>query len=350
MGALAALLALSAAAPALAQDAEDADATAAATVDTGRPATTLRVVTYNVEHWKRHFLINKLRRESRANPTWPPEMRDLLDEFQYEGEEESWEVARVLLDPALRPDVLVTQESAAQDDLDFWNRKFMDGYFGTVYQFKTNTDRDQHLAIFLRQGFKLVKVQEYADVPDVGDVNSLTDKLYARGLSMALVETPTGHRVWVGTTHFKSKSGNSVAVAKWRNAECAHAHGELAKLAKSAEAQGVVMAGDWNDEIGINAFERPAGGDAASLVVGPPADGLTLLTRALADKGEVSFWGGYLGRNRSFIDHAVAGGPVAATATNARVFRNDLAEVASDHLPVSVDFDLSKLPPMGRPQ
>ena len=45
-----------------------------------------------------------------------------------------------------------------------------------------------------------------------------------------------------------------------------------------------MLLGDMNDSLGMDEYEPEGGGDAIMNLVGPPADGLILLTKPLADQ------------------------------------------------------------------
>lgn len=324
-------------------------------------AEVVTVATYNVENWRTHFLGYKLREatlvpDAEANA-------ELIRSLRESNDEDNWEVSKVLLDPAFSPDVVVFQEAAAKEDLEFFNRRWLNNAYATVHVFATNTGRDQHLAIFLKPGFTVVRYAEqyHLDVdPDpasrvaAGADDPRTPptsrpgaalpefKLFARGPGFALVRTPGGREMWVGNTHQKSKSGNSVPVAAWRARESKRTHEILLDLKKSAP---VVFMGDFNDELGLQEFEAEAGGSAPELIVGPEGSGLALVTRELSEKGDFTFNGYFRARNRTFIDHIVTSADLLPAVTEVKVFRNVWTEAASDHLPVFVRLDLSKLPP-----
>jgi len=301
------------------------------------PDAPIRVVTYNVEHWRQNFLAHKVWPTSQ--PSWPADLVDLVGRERREDDEENWEVARVLLHPDVRPDILVVQEGPEQRDLNYFNTQFLRGYFETLHVFPTNTGRGQQVAMLLRPGFRVREYrQDFHMEPDPRDENPTADRLFARGPAFAKVRAPSGREFWVGTNHAKSKAGNSPAATRWRNAEARRTREIIAQLRREGPAE-LIFLGDLNDEVGIQAFEQEAGGSAIDLLVGGTGpDALTLLTRELSDRGAISYHGGRRGRYRSFIDHAVATPELADAVRAVRVFTGDVADVASDHYPVVVEI------------
>lgn len=294
----------------------------------------LRIMTYNVENFRQNFLafaVNKT-----TQPDWPPAALELIARERREDDEENWEVARVILD--VQPDIWLLQEGCAKNDLEYFNREFLKNYFETVHIFKTNTDRVQNTAILLKPGFKVLEFREnYHQEPDTGDTNPEFDKLFARGPGFALVQAPNGTKFWVGTNHAKSKAGeNGVAVTKWRNAEASRTNAILNEL-RQAGPKEIFFLGDMNDELGMDQYEKEVGESAIELIVGKGETAVELLTKSLVERGEISFGGYRRGQNRSFIDHAFATPEAAKWVTKTWVYRDGLADVASDHYPVVVD-------------
>jgi hypothetical protein len=298
-----------------------------------KPAGTIRLMTYNVENWRLIFQPRKVLMTTQ--PGLPEDVVDVVKRARSKADEENWEAARTILN--VQPDIWVFQEGCEADDLNFFNTQFLGGYFETVHVFKTNTERGQNTGILCRPGFKVLQFKEgYADEPDVNDVNPYTDKLFARGPGFALIRAPDGSTFWVGTNHGKSKGGNSVEVTKWRNAEAARTNQIINDLRKAGPPQ-VFFLGDMNDELGVQEFEQEAGGSAIELTAGKGNGQLVVLTKKLSEDGEISFGGYRSGRYRSFIDHAFATPEAARWVKAVDVFREDLADVASDHYPVYVD-------------
>jgi hypothetical protein len=306
----------------------------------------IRIATYNVENWRWSFEAFKLSRRVKDNPDWPPEFIELIDRSRREDDEENWEVARVILDPSMRPDVLLIQESCSQSDLNYFNTQFLDGFFEYIHVFKTNTGRNQHLAVMARRGLRVVEVREdYHQTPDEPDVNTNSDRLFARGPGFVLFETPGGRRIWVGTNHQKSRGFNreagetGVTSAKWRGAESDETHRIIQSLRRAGPAE-VVFAADVHDELGVQEFESEAGGSALERLAGSGPDALVVATRSLAESGQITFHGQRSSRYKSFIDHVLLTPEAARWMTDIRVVTGPMADVASDHYPVVVDLKL----------
>jgi endonuclease/exonuclease/phosphatase family metal-dependent hydrolase len=165
--------------------------------------------------------------------------------------------------------------------------------------------------------------------------NDRGDRLFARGPAFCLVETPAGNKLWIGTTHQKSKSGNSVEVTKWRNREAARTREIILELEKQ-DPHPVMLLGDYNDELGIQEYELEGGGDVIANMLGDPADGLHLATRRLALDGAISFGGYWFSNHRSLIDHVIVTRELKDKVRDVYVYQAGLARVASDHYPVVV--------------
>ena len=295
------------------------------------------LATYNIEHFEDAFTQHRLTRDKAVNDNSDPLLKELLEEERRQNEEDQWEVSQVIADPAFNPDVLVIQESCTQSNLRYFNKRWLNGAYETVIVFPSNTDRNQHVGIMLKPGFKvLARKDTYREEKDpVG--NDRGGLLFARGPAFVLVETPSGYRFWVGTTHQKSKSGNNVEVTAWRNREAFRTHEIMKELANSGPDD-VLLLGDMNDELGVDEFEKDpkSGGDTIANLIGPADDGFVLMTEDLAKSGEQSFGGYWTTKYRSFIDHAVATPTMKDQFEGASVFRGSLAAAASDHYPVIV--------------
>jgi endonuclease/exonuclease/phosphatase family metal-dependent hydrolase len=301
---------------------------------TGKNA--IRLMTYNVENWNHTFLPRAVLATTR--PGLPDDVVEVLKNADKKKDEELWEVARTVID--VQPDIWVMQEGCKAADLNYFNTQFLGGYFETVHVFATNTERDQNTGILIRPGFKVLEFREdYHNEPDKDHVNPLFDKLFARGPGFALIQAPDGTKFWVGTNHEKSKSGNSVEVTKWRNAEGRRVNEIINELSDKGPKQ-VFFLGDMNDELGYQEYEQEAGGSGTDLIAGKGKGELTVLTKKLAESGAISFGGYRRSQYRSFIDHAFATPEAAKWVTNVSVFRGDLADVASDHYPVYVDVNV----------
>lgn len=328
------------------------------------------VATYNVEHFESHFEGHRLRKlAGRAAPgpaadgTRPdapgraptredaersaaggePEpksaqeldLKQLIDDLKHQNDEDNWEVAEVITDNRFSPDVLVIEEGCSQENLEYFNDRWLRKAYGTVITFPTNTTRGQHLCMLLKPGFRVIERKDQYYLEKDPDGNDRADRLFARGPAFALVETPGGYRFWAGVTHQKSKSGNNLDVTRRRLGEAARTHQIMQEPRKRGPAD-VILLGDMNDELGLDGFEQQAGADAVATLVGPPADGFALATRPLVDAKENSFGGYWNPKFRSLIDHVVVTPEMKDRIADVKVFRLNVARVASDHFPVYV--------------
>ena len=304
-------------------------------------AETITLGTYNVEHFNENFLGHRIATSQPALAN-DPVVKELLDKVKTENDEDNWEVAQVILDPKFNPDVLVIQEGCQQKDLEFFNKRWLNEAYTTLITFPTNTDRDQHLNMLLKPGFKVIERRDrYYLEPDTIP-NPRGQRLFARGPAFVLIESPSGYRFWVGTTHQKSKSGNSAEVTQWRNREAKRTHEIMKELASSTAVKDVILLGDMNDELGMQEFELEGGGDAIANLVGPESDGFTLATKPLVDQGKQSFGGYWNTRFRSFIDHAVISKDMKDQVEDVQVIDWGLAPAASDHYPVMIKIHSDK--------
>ncbi len=303
---------------------------------TAREADTVRIATYNIENWRDHFQAFR-DRDKPAPATEEGRLARRVERFQ--NDEDNWEIAQVFLDPKFDPDIVVFQEGCSLDDAKYFNREWLDGMFETVVIFRSNSGRGQELGLLMKPGFKLIETADgFHELPDEGDLNPRSDRLFARGPAFALVETPNGNRLWIGTTHQKSKGGNSVEVTKWRNAEADATRRIMFELAERAP---VMLLGDMNDELGFQEYEKEAGGDTMAILAGRhdrnPQNDLEVLTEDLAEQNVITYTGYWRDRYRSFIDHVVATPNVVDAVADVGVYDSAWARVASDHLPVWVD-------------
>lgn len=304
---------------------------------------TIRFATYNVEHFNDHFRGFHMEQAAATQPA-NPETSDLISFIKRANNENQWEVAQVINDPAFSPDVLAIEEGPQQSDLDFFNRKWLNSMYATAIVFPTNSTYHQSVCLLLKPGFKILdRRDQYYKEPDPGH-NARGDALFARGPAFLLVQAPIGYTFWVGVTHQKSKSGNSLEVTQWRNREAKRTHEIIKELEHSAHPD-VILLGDMNDALGADEYEKDptSGGDAMATLVGPAADGFVLATQPLAAKGENSFHGYFNPKYRELIDHAVVTPEMAPRVKTVEVFRsNPFTSVASDHFPVLVTIDARK--------
>jgi endonuclease/exonuclease/phosphatase family metal-dependent hydrolase len=312
-------------------------------------AETFTVATYNIEHFEGLFEAYRLSKLPGVKDDPNPVLKEMVEEERRQNTEDQWEVATVIRDASFDPDVLVIQEGCTQSNLRYFNKQWLDGKYEAAVVFPTNTDRNQHLGVMLKPGFKiLARRDRYHQEKDVVP-NDRGNLLFARGPAFVLIETPSGYRCWVGVTHQKSKSGNSVEVTAWRNREAKRTHEIMRELARSGP-EDVILLGDMNDEIGEDEFEKDpkSGGDTIATLVGPREHGFVLVTEQLARSGEISFGGYQNSKYRGFIDHAVTTPGMKDQIEGVSVFKGGLAPAASDHYPVIVKIR-SDEPAKGRP-
>jgi endonuclease/exonuclease/phosphatase family metal-dependent hydrolase len=302
-----------------------------------RAQETFTVATYNIEHFESAFEEYRLSKDPAVKNDPNPVLKEMLQEERRQNEEDQWEVAQVILDKEFSPDILVIEEGCSQSNLRYFNKRWLNNAYEAAIVFPTNTDRNQNLGLLLKPGFRiLARKDKYHEEKDTV-ANERGNLLFARGPAFVLIQTPGGYKVWVGVTHQKSKSDNSVEVAAWRNREAKRTHEIMKELAKSGPDD-VILLGDMNDDLGEDQFEKDpkSGGDAIASLVGPPADGFVLATEKLAKSGEISFGGYWNPKFRSFIDHVVTTPGMKDQIEDVHVFKGSVASVASDHFPVIV--------------
>lgn len=294
----------------------------------------IRIGTYNVENWRESFQADTLS----TQPAITQALGDaeIIRRIRKEDDEDNWEVAQVIQDPAFNPDILVFQEGCNAEQLEKFNKRWLNGAYETLIVYPSNTGRNQHIGMLLKPGFKVIeKRDQYFNEPDPVP-NPRGEKLFARGPAFALIETPSKYRLWVGTNHQKSKSGNDVEVTKWRNREAARTNQIINEISRSSGVDDVIFLGDMNDELHYQEFEQEAGGDTISTLVGSGNDKLILATEKLSESGAVSFGGYWNGMHRSFIDHILATPSMKDQLGEPAVITGGLAKVASDHYPVVI--------------
>lgn len=309
---------------------------------------TITVATYNIEHFNSRFEGYRLSKLPEAQSS--ELVKDLVEAERRQNEEDQWEISQVISDPAFNPDVLVIEEGCTESNLKYFNKRWLNEAYQTIVVFPTNTDRNQHLGMMLKPGFKIVdRKDRYFEDKDAIP-NERGDRLFARGPAFCLIETPSGYRFWVGVTHQKSKSDNSVEVTAWRNREARRTH-EIMRELQKAGPDDVILLGDMNDEVGIGEYEDDpkSGGDTIVTLVGPPEDGFVLATEQLAKSGEITFGGYWNTRHRGFIDHVVTTPSMNDQVEKVAVFKTGFAPVASDHYPVYVKLR-SDAPPVEKPK
>lgn len=319
---------------------------------TGAPAETFTVGTYNIERFNENFEAHRLSTQPVAKDE---KTKDLVSALRKKNDEDNWEIAQVILDPKFNPDILVIEEGCDHGDLTFFNRRWLNGAYETLVTFPTNTDRNQNLNLMMKKGFKILERKDkyYLEPDSVG--NQRGSRLFARGPSFVKVKTPGGYVFWVGVTHMKSKNVGTIAsgeqpadgketaetrkakidATEWRNREAKRTHAIIKELEKAGPAD-VMLLGDMNDAVGLDEYEKEGGGDAIANLLGPPAEGLILVTKPLSDAGQYSFNGYFRDRYRELIDHVVTTKSMKNQIEDVQIIKEGMAPVASDHFPVMV--------------
>lgn len=305
----------------------------------------IRIGTYNVQHWASKFDTRKLAEWAKTQPR-SDELNEMVRTERNQDDKDNWMVATTILSPEFNPDIMFFQEGCNQEDLEYFNKKWLKGAYETLLVFPSNSGRDQNVGMMLKPGFKVLEKRDqyYLEKDSVpkdflkGDYDgpaAAENRLFARGPAFVKVQSPSGYVFWVGTNHQKSKSGNNLDVTKWRNREAARLHEIIKEIEKAGPAD-VVFGGDLNDELGYQEFEQQAGGDSIAMIVGAPEAGIQCVTKPLVDKGEISFGGYFNDRYRSFIDHMFVTRSLKDRVAGVSVIRSGVAPAASDHYPVLV--------------
>jgi hypothetical protein len=353
------------------------------------------VASYNIENFHANFSGHRMTIAARKEPLSDNKARIARDELIREevarNEEDQWEIAETITDPAFDPDIMLIQEGPLQGDLEYFNRRWLKGKYETVIQLPTNVnpDRPQTLCVMMKPGFTIVDRKDQYHKEEDTVPNDRGNRLFARGPSFLKVRTPGGYEFWVGNTHQKSKgvrlppkaatgpaaveAGDDAApdetaadatppakdetqsqvrtrmereAAEWRFRESARTH----QIIKELEALGpadVMLVGDMNDDVGMDKNEKLLGSDGIAVLIGPPEAGLTLVTQKLEDANEFSYGGYWKPRYRSLIDHVIVTAAMKDQIADVSIFRGSLARVASDHYPVVVRVKSDPVTPGG---
>ncbi len=305
--------------------------------DAATTGQTIRVATYNIEHFMRMF----------DQARMPERSRD-MGEF-YRDDEDLYEVARVIKLPTMRPDILAIQECCSQAMLERFNAERLGGAYAFVKVFPGNV-AGQFLGMLARPGFEPLEVRDqyFKDVDPVDDPqvrpakrHAHLDKdnlLFSRGPAFVKFRVPGGKDLWVGVTHAKSKYGNSSAVTRWRFREIERSRAICEELLRTGDTDLLLLCGDFNDDFGMDPIEQELGRDAiATMLEGEATERLVCLTKKLAEAPAAlaSYHCEIKPRRyRSFIDHFFASPAAAALVKEVRLIDDPIAAVASDHYPV----------------
>lgn len=299
---------------------------------------TLRIATYNIEHFNEMFDQGLVSRDKRD---W--------DEF-FRDQEDLYEVARVI-NEQFDADILTVQECCQQNHLEYFNRKWLKNRYKTVKVFKGNSSRGQYLGILAKKGYELLEVREFHNEPDPVDDPVVArmkkgspmeegNLLFSRGPGFAKFRTPGGRVIWVGVTHVKSRYGDKQAVTQWRVRETTRTRELCGELLAEGETNYLVMTGDFNDDIGQSTeHEKALEIDAAgAMTAGTGRDKLVNLTARLDPKV-----GTYHAQLKTQFEPTVfdlifASPALADAVRSVQAVSTPLAAVASDHYPVVAEF------------
>ena len=295
---------------------------------------TVRVGTWNVEHFFKMFDQEKM----------PERSRDMTE--YYADEEDQYEVAATIKSPSFNPDIIVIQECCDKEMLELFCKKWLTDKFAYINVFKCNSD-SQMIGILARPGFKPLSVKEYADVKDeVYSAKTGKDsKLFSRGPGFVLFQTPQGNKLWVGTTHTKSKYGNSKGVTEWRIRELEKTRQICGQLASGSDTDNLVILGDFNDDFGKDKYENAVGQDAVEVMIkGTGNEKFVCLDEAVwKSNPDIATYHCVIKppKYRSFLDHIFATPSLAKCVKQTVVIDESIAYVASDHLPLLAVFELA---------
>ncbi len=297
-----------------------------------RPDGTVRIATWNIENMNMYFDQTRL-------PYRSQEKQEVWDD-----EEDLVEIKLAIEQAHFDPDILVLQEAADQASLDEFNDKWLDGRFAYVKVFKSNS-AGQWVAIMVKPGFEVLEVREFADEIDPVNDSALRSSkryyggnvLFPRGPGFVKIRTPGGKVLWVGTTHIKSKYGNSQAVTRWR-VRMIHQMRTIAGQLR-ADADLVAVLGDFNDSFGKDRDEEAVGADAiAGMLSGSGRERLLSPTKDLADADAnlATYHALLKPGGPSFIDHVFVSPAMHEALVETVIIDDPIAYVASDHLPVMI--------------
>jgi len=344
------------------------------------------VASYNIENFAANFAGFREKQAARKTPIIDPKAKAERDEAIREedgqNQEDQWEIAETILDPAFFPDIMMIQEGPAQSDLTHFNKRWLNSAYETVEVLPTNLNpsrpnNPQTLCVMMKPGFKIIdRKDQYYLEKDAQ--NERGGRLFARGPVFLKVQTPGGYVFWVGNTHQKSKGIRLPAATQpttaavvadepddivpadtepttreesesrkelrarmekeandWRMREAVRTH-QIMKEIEAAGPADVMLVGDMNDDLGMDENEVVVGKDGIAEMIGPSDAKMHLMTQKLADEKVDSFGGYWKPRYRSLIDHVIVTDSLKPKVTEVSIFKGNLARVASDHFPVLV--------------
>jgi endonuclease/exonuclease/phosphatase family metal-dependent hydrolase len=228
--------------------------------------------------------------------------------------------ALVRMISALAADIVLMQEVGSQQTLELLNNQLTWPYeFARVMV--GNSDRSIHLAVLARRQGRL---SSHRELPlEIGD-GSLGLKLQ-RDILLAEFD----HDLAILNVHFKSRTNRAeqgVGADDIRAAEC-RALCELARRYQTANPDRLIaIGGDFND--------RPSSDALACLQELEFTDPLSEQLR-LAGRHPSTFWS----KRRMRIDRLLVSNAHLSRVIDTRIHATRMAQVASDHYPVTVDLE-----------
>lgn len=281
------------------------------------------IATWNIEHFMMLF-----------DQEMMPERSRNMTEY-YRDDEDLYEIARTMKLPQMDADVVLIQEGPTQAMLELFVRERLDGRYAFVKSFEGNTE-GQYLCMLIKPGFRVLQERVYKD-----DKDPVSGRmLFSRGPAFVLLETPKGRRIWIGTTHAKSKSDNSRSVTEWRIREMLRTRQICKELLEEGQTTYLLIGGDFNDDFGMDSFERSVGEDAVAVMLkGEGKEKLICLDEEIWKKNpQAASYHCEIKppRYRSFLDHFFVSPALAKRLKEIALVDEPIAAVASDHYPLVV--------------
>jgi len=253
----------------------------------------------------------------------------------YRDDEDLYEIARTMKLPQMDADIVLIQEGPTQPMLELFVRERLGGRYAYVKSFEGNTE-GQYLCMLIKSGFRVLQERVFKEEKDAVS----GQMLFSRGPAFVLVETPKGRRLWIGTTHAKSKSDNSKSVTEWRIRELVRTRQICGELLGAGPTEYLLIGGDFNDDFGLDSYEKSAGQDAVELMrKGEGKEKLVCLDEVIWKKNpQAASYHCELKppRYRSFLDHFFVSPALAERMKEIYLVDDPIAAVASDHYPMVV--------------
>jgi ribosomal protein S18 acetylase RimI-like enzyme len=181
----------------------------------------IRIATYNIEHFAEHFDTRELAKWAKTQPK-SEELSAMITEERNQDNEDNWEIAQVLLDPKVNADVVFIQEGCAQEDLEYFNKRWLKEAYKTVTVFPSNSGRNQEIGILLKPGFEVLEtkadyykekdteskafLQKAGDDPESMSPAVKENRLFARGPAFVKIKSPGGYVFWAARTTTRARA------------------------------------------------------------------------------------------------------------------------------------------------